>query len=265
MKKLGPDHPATFATLNALGWAYIQEGKLAEAIALLKHVHDAHVKKLGVDHPSTLIAACYLAKAYQDAGKLDQALPLFTQAAANLEKRRFRHPFAGAIISDTSAAYEQAEQFGQAEAWQRKWLAAVKEQSGTDSATYAEALAGLGGNLLLQKRWPEAEAILQESLALGRKTQPDGWSTFSAASLLGGVLLRQKRYAAAEPLLLEGFEGMRRRPKKTPQNSKAQLSEGVDRLIILYEALGRPDQVARWRKERQVLDAPAAPKATNKL
>ncbi|MBV8086422.1 MAG: tetratricopeptide repeat protein [Chloroflexi bacterium] len=265
VRKLGPDHPATFATLNALGSAYMQDGKLAKAIALLKDVVDAHVKKLGADHPSTLISVCYLAKAYQDAGNLAQALPLFAQAAAGVEKRRFRHPFAGATISDTCAAYEQAKQFGQAEAWRRKWLAAVKEQSGMDSAAYAGALAGLGQTLFLQKRWPEAEATLQESLALGRKIEPDVWSTFSAASLLGGVLLGQKRYAAAEPLLLQGYEGMKRRPKKTPPDSKARLSEAADRLIALYEALGRADQVAKWRKERQDLEATAAPKATKKI
>jgi hypothetical protein len=46
------------------------------------------------------------------------------------------------------AAYEQAKQFDRTEAWRRKWLGTLKEQSWTDSPACAGALAGLGGNLL---------------------------------------------------------------------------------------------------------------------
>jgi hypothetical protein len=60
-------------------------------------------------------------------------LPLFAQAAAGIEKLRFQHYAASGIIPATSAAYEQAKQFDQAEAWRRKWLAAVKIQSGAAS------------------------------------------------------------------------------------------------------------------------------------
>ncbi len=264
VKKLGADHPDTLKTLNNLAAAYYSAGKLAEAIALFERVRDAKVKKLGPDHPDTLTTVASLAKTYQAAGKLDQALPLYAQAAAGIEKRQFQHYAAGGIIPETSAAYEQAKQFDQAEAWRRKWLAAVKTQSGADSPAYAVALAGPGGNLLQQKKWPQAEGMLNESLALCRKTQPDDWSTFNAMSLLGEALLGQRQDAAAEPLLVQGFEGMKQRAGKIPRRLKGQLSQAADRLIALYEARGQSVEAARWRKERQALEAAAAPKEVKK-
>jgi hypothetical protein len=36
----------------------------------------------------------------QAAGKLDQAMPLFQQAAAGIEKRRFRNLYAGQIVNN---------------------------------------------------------------------------------------------------------------------------------------------------------------------
>jgi len=60
---------------------------------------------------------------------------------------------------------------------------------------------------------------------------------------LGGNFLRQKKYAAAEPLLLQGFEGM-----KNQAAAKARLVETAQLLVDLYEAWGRPEQAALWRK-----------------
>jgi tetratricopeptide (TPR) repeat protein len=258
VKKLGADHPQTLAMLNNLAVAYRAVGKLPEAIALYKQVRDANVKKLGADHPDTLTTLNNLAVAYQAAGKLDQALPLFAQAAAGIEKRRFQHQHAGAIIAYTIAAYEQAEQFDQAEAWRRKWLAVVKQQAGADSPAYTGELAALGLNLLQQRKWTDAEATLNECLAIRRKTQPDLWSTFNTMSMLGRAMLGQKQYAAAEPLLVQGFLGMKQRADKIPLQGKPRLGEAADRLIALYEARGQPDEATKWRKERQTLE-PTAP------
>ena len=107
----------------------------------------------------------------------------------------------------------------------------------------------LGLNLLKQKKWVDAEPILRECLAIREKKQPDDWTTFNAQSLLGGALLRQKKYADAEPLLLKGYEGMRQREKKIPKQGKVRLTKAIDRLIELYTATNKPDDVKRWQAE----------------
>jgi hypothetical protein len=68
--------------------------------------------------------------------------------------------------------------------------------------------------------------------------------------MLGGALLGQKKYADAEPLLRKGYEGMKRREKMIPDLGKIRLPEAVDRLIELYTATNKPDEVMKWQVER---------------
>jgi hypothetical protein len=87
-----------------------------------------------------------------------------------------------------------------------------------------------------------------------------GSTSIDAKSMLGGALLGQKRSAEAEPLLLAGYEGMKRREKSIPAGGKIRLPEAVERLVQLYEGLDRKDEVARWAKEREALEAQQKPK-----
>ena len=255
VKQLGAEHPSTLRTLNNLAVAYRAAGKLPEAIALSKQVRDARVKMLGADHPSTLIALNNLALAYQAGGNTPEAIALFEQAATGFAKRRFQHEHAGAILGYTIDAYEQAGQFARAEDWRRQWLAAVKQKDGADSRAYASGLAALGLNLLRQQKWTDAEAVLRESLALRAKQQPDDWTTFDTRSLLGGALVGQKKYAEAEQLLRAGYEGMKQREKTIPPQGKIRLTEALERLVQLYDAMGKKDDAAKWRKELEAIQA----------
>ena len=69
------------------------------------------------------------------------------------------------------------------------------------------------------------------------------------ACLVGAALLGQEKYSAAEPLLVQGYEGLKQRSAQIPANYKRLLTDALDRLIQLYEAWEKPDQVARWREE----------------
>ena len=59
--------------------------------------------------------------------------------------------------------------------------------------------------------------------------------------------------------MLEGYEGMNRRRPKIPASDKARLDEALQRLVQLYDAWGKPDEAARWRKELEALRATTAP------
>jgi hypothetical protein len=87
-------------------------------------------------------------------------------------------------------------------------------------------------------------------VALREKVQPDDWRMCDAQSMLGGALLGQKKYAEAEPLLLKGYQGMKQREKKIPEQGKIRLPEAIDRLIELYTTTDRPDEAKKWRAER---------------
>src|SRR5262249_51824350 len=207
--------------------------------------------RLGADHPDTLASMNNLGEAYRKARKLDLALPLFQEAAAGTEKRSFSDKLAGTYVYNLCDCCERLRQFDQAEAWLRKWLPVVKGRSGADSLAYAGALASLGRNLLLQKKWGDAEPLLRESLAVRQKKEPDDWRTFNAKAMLGGTFLGQGRYVEAEPLLLEGYEGMKARAAKIPVESQERPTEAIERLVALYEANANRGAAAKWRRELQ--------------
>ena len=83
--------------------------------------------------------------------------------------------------------------------------------------------------------------------------QPDAWTTFNTQSLLGGALLGQQKYADAEPLLLAGYQGMKQRQQSIPPPGRSRLPEAALRLVQLYEAQDKKDEVARWTKERDAI------------
>jgi eukaryotic-like serine/threonine-protein kinase len=247
--KLGADHPETLQSMSNLAVGYRALGKLDQALPLLEENLKLRKAKLGLDHPDTFRSMSNLGVGYRAAGKMDLALPLLQEAATGIEKQRFQHQSAGPIVKNLIRCLEIMQRLDQAEAWQRKWLAVVKEQAGADSLAYGSELAALGRNLLMQKNWSGAEVVLRESVALNEKKQtPTAWTVFDAKGTLGGALLGQKRYAEAEPLLVAGYEGMKQHEGQIPPQEKVRVTEGIERLVQLYEATGKPEETAKWRK-----------------
>ncbi len=105
----------------------------------------------------------------------------------------------------------------------------------------------LGRCLLHTGKPAEAEPVFRQCLANREKTEPDTWTTYDTKSLLGAALLGQKKYADAEPLLVAGYEGMKKR-EKTISPEGQSLPEAADRLVQLFDATGKKDEAAKWRK-----------------
>jgi eukaryotic-like serine/threonine-protein kinase len=248
--KLGPDHPNTLLGMNNLAEGFRAVRKLDQALPLLEETLKLRKSKLGPDHPDTFVSMNNLALGFQAADKIDRALPLFEEASTAIAKRHFEHQYAGLIVPNTASAYEAAKQLDKAEAWRRQWLAVVKERAGPTSAAYAGELAALGDNLLQQRKYAEAEGVLRECSTIREKTQPQAWNSFNTRSALGAALLGQKKFADAEPLLLKGYEGMKAREKTIPPQGATRIPEAIDRLIELYTATNKPDEVKKWKAER---------------
>jgi hypothetical protein len=105
---------------------------------------------------------------------------------------------------------------------------------------------------------------LRDSLKIRKAERPDKWTTSHTQSLLGEALLNQKKYAEAEPLLLQGYEGMKQREAKISLQNKVRLTEGLERLVQLYEAIGKKDQADNWRKELERFQKAQADDAAEK-
>jgi hypothetical protein len=125
---------------------------------------------------------------------------------------------------------------------------------GPDHPETAGLQALLGLHLLQQEKYADAEPMLRECLATRAKQMPDSWLFFNAKSMLGGSLLGQQKYAEAEPLLLDGYEGMRQREKTIPEPARVRLTEGLERIVQLYDAWCKKGQADTWRKKLKGTD-----------
>jgi tRNA A-37 threonylcarbamoyl transferase component Bud32/lipopolysaccharide biosynthesis regulator YciM len=260
--KLGPDHPTTLAARNNLASAYKDTGKLDLAIPLFQRNLEACEAKLGGDHANTLTSRHNLARAYQAAGQLDQALALFDKLVPLARKALgSAHPLTLQWTANWIAALEADHQYSRAVMVSGELLLVQRKQLASDDPRLAAALAQLGSTLVAAKQALDAETVLRESLAIRTKKEPEAWTTFNTQSLLGAALLGQKKYAEAEPLLVSGYQGMKQRQAKIAPQNKVRLTEALERLVQLYEATGKTDEAAKWRKE---LDAAKTATKDNK-
>ncbi len=244
VKKLGIDHPSTLTTLHNLALVYHDARRLKESIALLEQVRDSCVTKFGADHPDTLMTVGNLGISYKDAGRLTEAIPLLEEAhRASSKFPKLRS--AGIHLLD---AYTNAGRSAEAAKLLQELLREARRSFPEDSSQLAGGLAQIGSKLLQLRAYTDAEPLLRESLSIREKTEAEGWSTFNTQSMLGGALLGQQKYADAELLLLKGYEGMKQREATIPANGKIRLTEALNRLVQLYEAMDKKVEAAKWRK-----------------
>lgn len=116
-------------------------------------------------------------------------------------------------------------------------------------------MAFYGKQLLESNEWEKAESVLIQCLNERRRVEPLIWTTFNTETMLGAALLGQKRYTDAEPYLLKGYEGLRIREKSIPPQGKQRLEEALDRLISLYKATEKYDQLQKWQAEKERMKA----------
>jgi eukaryotic-like serine/threonine-protein kinase len=250
--QLGPDHPFTLLTQSNLGPAYLAVGQVDRAIALLETTRAARAAKLGVDHPSTLTSQNNLALAYLAAGRSQEGIALLEATlAARTAKIGADHPATLNTRYELASAFQAEGQARRAESIFRDVLDARQQKLGAEHPDVAQVLSALGANLIEQEKWPEAERLLRESLAIWEAQRPDDWSRFDTESRLGASLLGQRRYAEAEPLLLSAYQGLNVRESRLSRSNKPRLAAALHRLVQLYTAQERPAEANRWQ---QLLD-----------
>jgi tetratricopeptide (TPR) repeat protein len=253
LERSGADSAASLGTWESLGVAYWQNKQFDHSIPIFERIWAKRRKTRGDLDPATLRAQANLGCSYRDAGRLKEALPLLVQA----EREGRAHPSLRWARDELLSAYALAGKTAEGTALAKEAVAAARREHLSGSPQLASALAQTGGTLLRLKAWAEAEPVLREALAIREKADPDAWTTFNAKSLLGGALAGRKEYRDAEPLLLQGYEGMKQRAATIPpQYRTPRLTEAVERLVQLNEALGRKDEAAKWRKEREAVRPP---------
>jgi tetratricopeptide (TPR) repeat protein len=245
--KLGPDDSNTLTVRNNLAAAYWKAGRLDRSIPLFETTLRLREAKLGPDHRDTLTTQVNLGINYRDAGRPEEGARLMERALSQAQGQPSALKALTWVMPELAAAYSAAGKHAKAKALLLSQLDRARSQFGPADPRTARAMVSLGSHLIQQHKWPEAERILRDCLAIRDKVQPDDWGTFYTRSQLGASLLGQKEYADAERLILDGYEGMKAREAKIPAQGKKYLTEAAERVVQLYQAWGKKDQEAEWR------------------
>ncbi len=256
-KRLGADHPDTLSSQHNLAVCHWMMGNLDKSVPLFEDLLKRRQKIFGRDHARTQMAVANLGVNYKDTGRPKEALPLLEEAYRTSRtdaSLRWVAPHLFEMYAEVDRRPEALELLPEV-------LESARKALPKNSPPLASGLAQISLNLMKVKAFKEVEPLLRECLTLREKYQPEEWTTFNTHSLLGGSLLGQKKYAEAEPLLLKGYEGMKEREKAIPKvpQTATRIPEALDRLIALYAALEKPEEVKKWRAERAKYPPPVAP------
>ncbi|MFO0814159.1 MAG: tetratricopeptide repeat protein [Gemmatales bacterium] len=257
-QKLDSKNSTRLIVMGNLASCYYELGRYVEAVQLQEKVRDSLIAKLGEDHPDTLFTLNNLAKTYSKSKRIPEALLHHEKAASGIERLQFNNQDASRIVLEAISAYDAAKQLDKAASWRRKWLAAMKQRSLTDSTAYSNVMFGLGINLCQQNKWAEADPVLYECLVQSQKKSPNSWETFDTQYWLGHVLLKLKKYQEAETHLLSAYQGLKQNEKLIPAPFKNKISMTLDHLIQVYTETNKPDEVKKWQAEKLKLTPPAA-------
>jgi tetratricopeptide (TPR) repeat protein len=157
--KLGRDHPGSLIAMNNLALAYRDAGRLADAIPLHEEDLRRSSARFGLHHPGTLISMGNLARAYQAVGRSDDAIGLFEGVLKGHRATLGRDaPATLALIDDLARAY-LATRPALAEPLLSEALA-IRQRKAPDHWRTLEARSVLGGSLLGQRKYAEAEVLL---------------------------------------------------------------------------------------------------------
>ncbi len=148
--------------MSNLAVAYEKAGKLDLAIPLDEETLKLRKAKIGPDHPDTLTTMNNLALAYTSAGKLDLAVPLYEETLKlRTAKLGPDHRQTLETMASLGRSLMKIQAFTRAEQMLRNCLAA-REKVRPDGWQTFDAKSLLGGALLGQKKYADAEPYLRQ-------------------------------------------------------------------------------------------------------
>jgi eukaryotic-like serine/threonine-protein kinase len=157
-------------------------------------------------------------------------------------------PLLGVGLTCRAAALWDLDRTAEAEPLNAEAITIFRKRMPDDHPQVVNTEGNHAALLLANGKVVEAEKLAARVVEL--RSRP-GWvgnpaRLGSSKSVLGGALAAQKKFAEAEPLLLNGFRLIDGDPKAV----KRRRDDAVERLIQLYESLGKSDEADKWRKSR---------------
>ncbi len=223
-------------------------GKVPESISLDEQTLKLAQAELGQNHVETLKIKARLGLSYLDAGLAEDGLVLLEEAFNAGQDL----PGVFLIAGTLAESYRSEGDFETALQWTQRQIASGRSQLGNDPVQLARLLDVCGSRMLKTRNWAVAENCLQESLAI-RQTAADSWRTCDTQSMLGDALCGQQKYSEAEPILTSAYENLKQlsaQADSIPVEVEPVLIKTLERLITLYDALGKTGEAANLRNEK---------------
>jgi tetratricopeptide (TPR) repeat protein/tRNA A-37 threonylcarbamoyl transferase component Bud32 len=252
-RTLGPYHTDTIDALQSLGASVGLAGDYAQAEAIcreqLRRRERNDTNKFGRFVTVKDLAIYRLVQ-----GDTAEADKLLTDAVPFVA-HEFGPTFFLTLHLQRTLARVLAEEgcFDEAEALARQTLEERLRQT-IDPEGNGRTMLILGRALAQQGKIDEAEPLLQAALPLLRDyihTRDAG--AVLAANWLGAIQVARGAYPEAERLLLVDSD---RLFDSANQLSPTEVRLAVGNIIALYNACGKPEQAAEWRKKLEVLTPP---------
>jgi tetratricopeptide (TPR) repeat protein len=161
-KVYGPGDSFTLQSIENLAILYTAQHKYATAQPLFEEVVEVlQAKPGGADHPVTLTAKHNLAVMCQRQGQHARAESLFIQVVEGRKQRLGpEHQSVAVTLADLGLNYLQQKEYAKAEVRLRECLQ-ICEKRLADSWHHFHAQSLLGGSLLGQHKYAEAEPLLR--------------------------------------------------------------------------------------------------------
>jgi serine/threonine protein kinase/tetratricopeptide (TPR) repeat protein len=258
--KYGPEHGLTLGFASTFGARLRKAGRLDRSIKLIEELIPLWETSFGRRHTGTTSAIVELGIDYIYAGRYADALRLLEEAHA--ARNDLHYPvWASVVLLD---AQIKARKLPEAMKLAAELMTAARKKPANPGLFWVWILLRFGYSLCELKSFPDAESVLRDALVIQEKQTRDAWWTFAARAILGAALLGQNKFADAEPLLLTAYEGMKKREKNIPPDSKIYIHQTIDGLIELYTATNKPDEARKWRAERAKYYQPGSPTPAKK-
>ena len=241
----GPDHPNTLTVVNNLAIALQNSGERERAGELYQRAYEGRSLVLGANHPDTLNVLQNQATLLIQSGRSADAAPILRRIVTALEESRLKHhPAVLVAMNSLAYALEDLGELDEAETIYRETLALQL----ASNAAFSESFGTRNNLAMLLMRKGDLPAAEKEFItvldAASEKLGADHVYVQIFANNYGECLMRLRQFGKAEGILLRTQSSLSKAMgAESPRVAKARA-----RLAELYDAMGKPDQAAAWRK-----------------
>jgi serine/threonine protein kinase/tetratricopeptide (TPR) repeat protein len=247
LRELGQDeHPQSIPILSDLAIILSNEGKFTEALAIARRTVALDSSLLGTSHPSLATHLENLGYVYQNADLPDSAVVLVKQVLA---MRRALladdNPAIGRTLFNLASLEYAVGSYREAEPHYEEALLRMRRAYGPEHPDVVFATGWLGRNQFDLGRRAEAERNFRWVLSVTAPNGPTPRDSVRFGRVLVTILVDQRQWKEAEPLALRVLAIA----DSLKQDSLARVTAG--QLATLYDATGRKEQAAQYRRLQQ--------------